>query len=104
MTPTRTFKIIACSIAAFGLTAGAAYAGSGKDCDEKHKTTAMKTEAAAPNATAVLDASTEATKEKSHKMHAPLTVEQATAKCKKYGADDIDACVAKKMEKYGPKS
>ena len=100
MTPTRTLKILACSVIAVGLSTGIAHSGEGKDCDKKYETTAMKTEAAAPNATAVLDASAE----KSKAAHAPLTVEQATAKCKKYGADDIDACVAKKMEKYGPKS
>ena len=103
MTLTKSAKIFGATIIAVALTGGAAYAGNGKDCGDKHKS-AMKTEAAAPTATAVLDASAEAAKAEAKKMHAPLTVEQATAKCKKYGADDLDACVAKKMAKYGPKS
>ena len=100
MTFSRSAKIVGTTVIAIAMTGGVAFAGNGKDCGDKHKS-AMKTEAAAPNATAVLDASAEAPKAKAH---APMTVEVATAKCKKYGADDLDACVAKKMEKYGPKS
>ncbi len=102
MTFSKTVKIAGATIAAIAMTGGVAYAGAGKDCDHKQKA-AMSTEVA-PTATAVLDASAEAPKAKEHKAHAPLTVEQATAKCQKYGAKDLEACVTKKMAKYGPKS
>lgn len=103
MTFTRSMKIVGTTIVAIALTGGVAFAGGGKDCGDKHKS-ATKTEAAAASATAVLGASAEATRAGTHKTHKPLTREEATAKCNKHGATDLDACIAKKMAKYGPKS
>jgi len=88
-----SLKIAGLSVMAVGLTAGAAYAGGGKDCADKNHT-AMKTESTitATPATAVLNAS-----ERTAKAKKVYTFEQA--QCQAKGVSDLQACIDYKTGK-----
>lgn len=111
MTFTRSFKIIGASVLIAGLASGTAMAGDKKDCGDKHKATAEKTQTQMSTPTVVLPAkaemsgypaSTEA-KTDAKKMKKVYTFDEALAKCQKYGATDLQACIDKKTG-HTPKS
>jgi len=107
MTLTRSFKIIGASVLIVGMASGTALAGDKKNCGDKHKTTAKKTQTQMSTPTVVLPAKAEtsgypATTE-AKKMKKVYTFDEALAKCQKYGATDLQACIDKKTGRT-PKS
>jgi len=100
MTTPHILKSIGAATIALTFISGAALAGDKKDCDHKKTTAMQKTEVSAP--TAVLPAA--ATTEKAKMEHKTYTFEEAKAKCQKYGAEDLQACIDKKTGVAKPKS
>ncbi len=96
MTPKTSLKLVASTVIALGLSS-AAFAGNGKDCNKKYKSTMTKTEAA--QSTAVLPASAETMEHKAKKQMKVYTFDEALAKCQEYGAKDLQACIDKKTGK-----
>jgi len=92
MTPKTSLKFIAIGALAITFTSGIAVAGEG--CKDKKHSAMTKT--AAPAQTAVLPATTEKAQMATKKQMKPLTFDQALAKCQKYGAADLQACIDKK--------
>jgi len=94
MTHTR-LKIAAITTIAILASAGTAFAGGDKNCDDKKKA-AMKTEAAAGQ-TAVLSASEKMdAKEKmtkTKKARTVLSFDDAMKVCRDKGAEDLQACI-----------
>jgi len=94
-----TSKTLGLAAVAVILSAGSAFAGDKKDCKNKthasKATTTTMTTTATDAPTAVLSAS-ETGKTKVKKTY---TLEEATAKCSKKGAKDLQACIDYKMGK-----
>ncbi len=103
MTITRSIKIIGATVLLAGFASGTAMAGDKKNCADKHKTTAEKTETRMSTPTAVLPAKAEAATTEGKTMKKVYTFDEALAKCQKYGATDLQACIDKKTG-VAPKS
>ena len=108
MTTKTTLKIATASLLTLAFTAGAAFAGDGKDCNHKKKT-AMKTEATMAQQASVLPAAErrDATTKKTMKMKKAYSFDDALKLCQEKGAADLQACIdykTGKTAKAKPKS
>ena len=99
-----TLKLTSAAIIALGLTSGLAMAGEGhKDCAKKKTTAQMEktstTAGYASTTTAVASKS-----EHGAKKMKVMSFDDALAKCTKYQAKDLQACIDKKTGKTKPAS
>jgi len=97
-----TLKVASLSLITLAFTAGTAFAGDKKHCDDKKKT-AMKTTATAVAPTAVL-AGSETTKTSMKKAKKTYSFEDALKLCQEKGAADLQACVDYKTGVTAPQS
>ncbi len=117
MTFTKSAKLIGASVLMAGFMSGSAFAGDKKDCKNKDHTSAYSTQTQSGVTTVVLPARTEINTytptpqastmaqdatAKTQEMKV-LTFDEALAKCQKYGATDLQACIDKKTGQ-APKS
>ena len=103
MTFTKSMKIFGATVLIAGFASGTALAGDKKNCADKNHSTAQKTQTQMSTPTMVLPAKAEATSADAQKVKKVYTFDEALAKCQKYGAADLQACIDKKTGRT-PKS
>lgn len=100
MTLTKSIKVIGATVLIAGMASGTALAGDKKNCGDKHKTTAQKTQTQMSTPTVVLPAKAEAAgypaAQTSKTMKKVYTFDEALSLCQQHGAADLQACVDKK--------
>ena len=111
MTFTKSAKIIGASVLLASFVSGTAIAGDKKNCEGKSHTTAKSTVTQVSPPTVVLPASAQTTvyasqpktTDANQTVTKVYTFDEALAKCQKYGATDLQACIDKKTGQ-APKS
>ena len=99
-----TLKLTGAAILAMGLMSGTALAGEGhKDCN-KTKTTAQSSTTSATTGYVTTSTSVAATSETAKTKMKVMSFDDALAKCTKYQAKDLQACIDKKTGKTKPAS